>query len=466
MGVRLTAVLSISLMVLVVAGAGTGRNDNSDQILWSWTGGVTGSSAVVKVAAATDAPVVLTLTDVASGAMREVTGTTEAAPSRTARNRTVTTFPLRDLSSGTQYAFQLRLAGSQEVSHGAFKTLETADDQKFTFAFASCAKSDHRIFSLIADRSPDLFIHMGDLHYANISRWNFWGSSPKKTAKYEKKFASAYDKAFGPHQRELFSKVPVVYVWDDHDYGPNNSGSWSASKDAARASYRTHVPRSSLGPTTIEQDFSVGPVRFLITDNRSERTKVSGSKARGERSMLGSEQKQWLLRQLARAAADSVSLVVWVNTVPWITNQGEKGDGWREYPSERTEIAKVIENHGLSSRMLILSGDAHMLAISDRSASNYSTANDTGTGGRAGGPLVFHAGPLNNKTSIKGGPYLATVPTKEGKMRVQQFGMATLTIRSRQVVAELVGMRHEEGKLVQEPRIKLTLKCDQRGCTP
>ena len=74
----------------------------------------------------------------------------------------------------------------------------------------------------------------------------------------------------------------------------------------------------------------------------------------------------------------------------------EDHDNWGWYPEERRDIADFIKKHNIP--ICIVSGDAHMSAIDDGTNSDYATG--------GGAPIpVFHAGPLDRKPSIKGGPY-------------------------------------------------------------
>ena len=62
--------------------------------------------------------------------------------------------------------------------------------------------------------------------------------------------------------------------------------------------------------------FDIGRVRFLMTDDRSERHASKDT-------MLGPRQVEWLLGEFERAVRDAVPLLAWVNSVPWITADGD-----------------------------------------------------------------------------------------------------------------------------------------------
>ena len=117
------------------------------------------------------------------------------------------------------------------------------------------------------------------------------------------RFRAQYDANLtAPAQAELYRSTPVAYVWDDHDYGPNDADSTSPARVAAHDAYRRYVPHYPLAgqpETPINQAFTIGRVRFLLTDSRSDRT--PGSTPEAERSMLGAGQRAWLERELLAA---------------------------------------------------------------------------------------------------------------------------------------------------------------------
>ena len=85
--------------------------------------------------------------------------------------------------------------------------------------------------------------------------------------------------------------------------------------------------------------------------------------------MLGGDQLAWLEQQLE--TAQSAPLVVLVNTVPWITKRKEStGDGWARYARERRRVADLMR-FGLTERLVMLSGDQHMLAWTMARTASY-----------------------------------------------------------------------------------------------
>lgn len=346
-------------------------------------------------------------------------------------------FSLTDLQPATRYRYTVETSEGNSLA-GTFRTFR---DGPFSFriGFASCAStgSNSTVFDTIRGLSPDLFLHLGDLHYEDIGR-----NAPER-------FRRAYDRVLAsPRQSAMYRAMPLVYVWDDHDFGPNNADGTSPSKPAAFAVYRQFVPHYALGTPdalSVNQAFSVGRVRFIVTDTRSSRAPADLPDA-SKRTMLGSVQLGWLEQQFRSSATHA--LVVWVNTVPWITRQKGHTDGWERYALERRRLADLIEGLGLSRRLVMLSGDAHMVALDDGTNSNYAT------GAAAGTPAfpVFHAAPLDRRTSEKGGPYTHGVSRRRG-----QFGLMDVSDDGSSLRVELTG-RNITGGVI--PRMRLLLTCD------
>ncbi|MCZ6802290.1 MAG: alkaline phosphatase D family protein, partial [Nitrospirae bacterium] len=74
-------------------------------------------------------------------------------------------------------------------------------------------------------------------------------------------------------------------------------------------------------------------------------------------TMLGLEQKQWLLEQLA---ASSATFKFIVSSVPF---SDPRDDKWGEYPEERDDILTNIQENNISS-VIFLAGDVHHAAVS------------------------------------------------------------------------------------------------------
>jgi alkaline phosphatase D len=376
---------------------------SSSQVQFLWSGGITPTSVRVKAKLIQDSVM----------ARLAVSGQPDfAAPvyssfdtALTDSNNRVVSFEIAGLAPSQSYYYAIDVNGELDTSVvGKFRTFPL-DSGSFTFAFASCAQtgSDHAVFETIRILNPLFFFHLGDFHYLNI------GVNDRNV------FRQAYETVLAsPHQSRLYREVPFIYIWDDHDFGPNNTDSTAPGRSASRLSYQEYVPHYPLafgsGDISINYAFTVGRVRFIVCDSRSARSPDSAIDD-STKSMLGTAQKAWFKQELLDAKS-KYPLIVWVNSLPWIGVTGD--DGWYSYTQERQELANFIKNNNVKN-LCMISGDAHMLAIDDGTNSDYST------GGGAGFP-VMHAAALDQNGSLKGGPYSEGAFPGRG-----QFGLMAVT---------------------------------------
>jgi len=320
------------------------------------------------------------------------------------------------LQPGTRYSYRVEVDGDPDESRGRGRfTTPAQGPMSFRVALGSCARSGSNgsVYDRIREYDPLLFLALGDLHYGNIAE-----TVPAA-------FLRAFDAMLTrPAQAALYREVPVAYVWDDHDYGPNDADSTSPGREAARSAYGTAFPHYPFGTAggAIAQAFTVGRVRFVLTDNRSERTADT---------MLGAEQRAWLLDEI-RSSSRTHALVVWANPVPWIGAAAPGADGWAGYAQERQEIADAIAAAGVDN-LVMVSGDAHMVAADDGTNSGYATAT-VPDGTAAGGFPVLHAAALDRPGNVKGGPYSEGAHPgggQYGELDVVDEGGDTVTVRFR-----------------------------------
>jgi hypothetical protein len=150
--------------------------------------------------------------------------------------------------------------------------------------------------------------------------------------------------------------------------------------------------------------------------------------------MLGPAQERWLIDELT-SASPRHGLVVWVNPVPWVGDADPSSDSWAGQADERRRIADAIARNKLDN-LVMVSGDAHMVAIDDGSNTDYSTS------GGAAFPLL-HAAALDRPGSVKGGPYSEGVFPGGG-----QFGVVDVADSGSAMVVTLSGWNWKSEQLV------------------
>jgi len=95
------------------------------------------------------------------------------------------------------------------------------------------------IFKAIRNVEPDLFIWLGDAVYLDRGlekRWNWktMGYDRIERGLLEKKQIFEKTKYGDREYQKLRESVPIIGVWDDHDFGMDNSGKDYKNKDVAK----------------------------------------------------------------------------------------------------------------------------------------------------------------------------------------------------------------------------------------
>lgn len=395
---------------------------------WFWAGALTTNpSATISAKMTYETPQVrVALSTDLSFASRVYSDYVEAA-TPTAQ---VAKMKVEGLQPWTRYYYAVENAGSLCTDYVGTLTTFGTGARSFTFGVGFCENNmlgntvqNNPAWAGYVAKGCEFLLHIGDLHYYNINTNDI------------NRYRDAYNAVVGESAHKTFwSQHPVIYVWDDHDYGPNDSDSTTPGRQAARAAFRETVPHYPLaagdGNEPIYYTFDVGRCRFIVTDLRSERTPYTTAD-NPTKTVLGTEQKKWFKEQLLAANADpNISVTFWACTFPW-TGTGSPGafpphENWAAYPTERAEIARFIKTNNVQN-LFILSGDMHSAAFDDGRTFDFSVdgTNPFPGGTFANGIPVFHGGPLYQASSSKGTPYMIGPMIVSGVR--DQFGVVTVT---------------------------------------
>ncbi len=257
------------------------------------------------------------------------------------------------LSPATRYYYRVELDGVpvELPPYTSFTTAPaTGSHQHLRFAFVSC--SGYEPYDpapgwadLGTRTNIDLILMLGDNHY---------GNSPellKQRAAYRGQRQSV---GF----REVTRRLPTYAVWDDHDFGPNDSDSNQPLKEQAFRAFLEHWANPSYGEPGnpgVYFKFSHGDIDFFLTDGRYYRNPNTQTN-NPAKSMLGRPQVEWLKRSLKASRA----------TVKVLASGGEwqshgTADSWTSFPKERDEILNFIRDEGIGG-VILISGDRHFTA--------------------------------------------------------------------------------------------------------
>jgi hypothetical protein len=335
-----------------------------------WAGALTSSSA--RVVADTAPPTNGSLLVADNEAM---TGAVTVGPV-TASAEGILSFTVTGLDADTRYWYVVDAGGLNTSYKGTFRTHPGPVGEPLSYIFGAAgdagltgvgddsyittAVSNNPVFDTMTAQSRAeewaWFSHLGDLHYRNIST-----NTPAS-------FRTAYDEnfnfnlGFNPAARQgtFLRQQGITYIWDDHDFGGNDSNRTAASNPAANQVYRECVPHYPLagGSTGIYQSWQVGRVLYVATDSRSFRDPNSDPQ-KPSKTLLGTGQKVWFENLLTTARDSGAEALVWQSSSRWIGGD----DTWSSFLHEQDEMVQMFGDTGWLDRMAFMTADEHALSI-------------------------------------------------------------------------------------------------------
>jgi alkaline phosphatase D len=244
-----------------------------------------------------------------------------------------------------------------------------ADRALTRIALGSCADQRDRqpIWEAIHGWRPDLMLMAGD---------NVYGDSFASDLLELREAYLVADRV--PGYARMKRDLPVMAIWDDHDYGVNDAGAefpWKQrSKDLFCAFWGVAADDPRRGREGLHHARIFGPpgrrVQVVLLDTRWFRSPLRRTDQRGaagrerylpdddpEKTMLGEVQWHWLAEQL-RQPADLRLIVSSIQVVV----EGHGWERWGNLPRERERLyALIAETH--ASGVVFLSGDRHLGAF-------------------------------------------------------------------------------------------------------
>ncbi len=238
------------------------------------------------------------------------------------------------------------------------------DAPDFSFATGSCAYinetvydrpgtpygSDYKIFIDIYKKHPDFMLWLGDNVYLREADWN---------SKTGIQYRYTHTRSTKEMQAMLGS-IHQYAIWDDHDYGPDNSDRSYSMKRTTEETFKLFSGNSNYifdeGSTGF---FQWADCDFFLLDDRYWRTPNNRTDIK-EHHIIGDRQLQWLLDALSNSTASFKFIAVGSQFL----NPSESGERYINYaPEERLRIIKSIERLKING-VLFLTGDVHHTELS------------------------------------------------------------------------------------------------------
>lgn len=286
------------------------------------------------------------------------------------------------LDAGTSYFYRFHALGKSSMI-GRTRTAST-DADEIKFGVVSCSNYEWGYFNAygaLAQEDLDAIIHLGDYIY-EYAPGGYGDTTLGRAPIPNKEIISLQDYRSRYSQYRLDKDLiaahanhPFINIWDDHEIANNSykdgaqnhqadEGSYEERKKVARQVYYEWIPIREGGKHY--RKFEFGEIADLIMlDERLEgRTYIADSLgdpslADSSRTMLGKEQRNWLISQLR--SSDAQWKVIGNQVIFSYLNWGHPTfninlDSWDGYPIEQQLIADVLKE---LDDVIIITGDTH-----------------------------------------------------------------------------------------------------------
>jgi len=268
------------------------------------------------------------------------------------------------------------------------------DEMLRKIALGSCIEQmrDVPIMDTVVAAKPDLFLMIGDVVYPDVNDEGTALIKPWPPENFVQRMEQVYvQMAAKPEFQRLKKNIPIMAVWDDHDYGMNDGAADFIFKKESQQLFLDFFdePTDSVRRQTpgIYEAKIFGPegkrVQVILLDTRYFRTPPSlDTRSAAEKkalnivgryapnkdpkaTVLGDTQWHWLEKQLLKPA----EIRLLVSSYPLIANELGK-DAWGNFPLERQKLFNLIEKTKANG-IILLSGDVHFSEISQTDEGPY-----------------------------------------------------------------------------------------------
>jgi len=240
------------------------------------------------------------------------------------------------------------------------------DPPEFTLLAGSCAYinqpeydragkpygGDYNIFPNMAKQKADIMLWLGDNLYLREPDWNTWSGIVKR-----------YDHLRSlPQLQPLLASTQNYAIWDDHDYGPDNSNKSFFNKNQTLDAFRMFWGNPTYGTGDIKgaiTSFQWGDADFFLLDNRWYRDPDEIKKE--GKTILGEKQLEWLFDNLVTSRATFKIVAMGGQFLSDVTN-AETYSAYG-FEKEREQIISFIYQYNIKN-VIFITGDVHFSELS------------------------------------------------------------------------------------------------------
>ena len=206
--------------------------------------------------------------------------------------------------------------------------------------------SDHDIYQQMATEDAEVMLWVGDNWYYREVDFDSEQSLIYRVTRDRQQ----------AHLQPIFHKFANYAAWDDHDFGPNNSGADFIFKEQALNIFKHSWGNPSYGmPEQAGAFTKIGynDVEFFMLDNRYNKSHENALDG-PDKHFYGKAQLDWLKNGLLGSYA-SFKIIVGGSQM---LNDFHDYDGWDKYRHERDPFLQWLADNKIPG-VMFLSGDKH-----------------------------------------------------------------------------------------------------------
>ncbi len=233
------------------------------------------------------------------------------------------------------------------------------DPPAFKFVAGSCAYvnepevdrpgkpygGDFEIFKSILAQQPDFMMWLGDNVYLREVDWNTRSGVIHRYTHSRSQ----------PELQPLLGSVHHYGIWDDHDYGPNDSDRSYWLKETTDEVFKLFWPNPNFvngAKGGVTGTFMWNDAQFFLLDNRYFRS--PNDLKIGKRVIIGDDQLQWLIDALAFSKAPFKFVAIGGQ----VLNPDASFERYAAFPEERERLLSAIREANIPG-VIFLTGDVH-----------------------------------------------------------------------------------------------------------
>lgn len=344
------------------------------------------------------------------------------------------------LDFNTTYLYDVLIDDKKVAEKLSFTTKDLWNHRKpapdFSFLTGSCAYfnepvfdrpgriygGDSTIFSVMAKTPAAFNLWLGDSWYTReVDYSTVWGMQ----------YRVALDRR-RPILQPLLQAMPQYFIWDDHDFGPNDSGKEFIYKKESREIFKSYTLNPSYGEKEegIYTRFGYADVDIFMTDNRyfrsMQRYPDTINSIATEKTYFGKMQMEWLKNALLQSRATFKIIASGSQVLNFATTY----DCMCGYKSEFNELMDFIREAKVEG-VIFLTGDRHHSEVIRYDQQGVYTLFDITVSPFTAGVGRVRGSELENPARISGtlieeqnfGKISVSGPKNERKLTVEYFGL-------------------------------------------